>query len=100
MPAGRLCAERSVPQSIQRLIGPLESCPYLAADAVGGHLGRISPRLRAARLRRGGFASKSAGMSNVLVESFNEPAALLRGLKRLRETGMTPRGLLFLALTP
>jgi hypothetical protein len=36
----------------------------------------------------------------VVVERFSEPAALLRGLKALRERGMTPRGLVFLALSP
>jgi hypothetical protein len=36
----------------------------------------------------------------VKVERFAEPAALLRGMKRLRETGLTPRGLLFLAIAP
>jgi hypothetical protein len=36
----------------------------------------------------------------VRVERFAEPAALLRGMKRLRESGLTPRGLLFLALAP
>src|SRR5262245_34718741 len=39
-------------------------------------------------------------MSGVVVERFGEPASLLRGMKRLRETGLTPRGLLFLALSP
>jgi hypothetical protein len=38
--------------------------------------------------------------SSVLVEHFSEPAALLRGLKAMRERGLTPRGLLFLALSP
>jgi hypothetical protein len=36
----------------------------------------------------------------VTVERFGEPAALLRGLKDLRERGLTPRGMLFLALSP
>jgi hypothetical protein len=36
----------------------------------------------------------------VLVEHFPDPAALLRGLKAQRERGLTPRGLLFLALSP
>lgn len=39
-------------------------------------------------------------MSNIVVEKFPEPAALLRGLRKLRESGLTPRGLLFLALSP
>jgi hypothetical protein len=39
-------------------------------------------------------------MSSVLVESFTGPPALLRGLKAMRERGITPRGLLFLALSP
>jgi hypothetical protein len=37
---------------------------------------------------------------SVLVESFSGPPALLRGLKLMRERGITPRGLLFLALSP
>jgi hypothetical protein len=36
----------------------------------------------------------------VRVERFTDPAALLRGLKALREQGVTPRGLVFLALSP
>jgi hypothetical protein len=36
----------------------------------------------------------------VLVEHYADPAALSRGLKQLRERGLTPRGLLFLALSP
>lgn len=36
----------------------------------------------------------------VRVERFGEPAALLRGLKELRSQGLTPRGMLFLALSP
>ncbi|HZS35823.1 MAG TPA: hypothetical protein VFF06_03305 [Polyangia bacterium] len=39
-------------------------------------------------------------MSGVTVEKFTGPASLLQGLKRLRERGITPRGLLFLALSP
>jgi hypothetical protein len=39
-------------------------------------------------------------MSQILVEKFSEPAALLRGLKALRAKGLTPRGMLFLALSP
>jgi hypothetical protein len=39
-------------------------------------------------------------MSQILVETFGEPAALLRGLKGLRGSGLTPRGMLFLALSP
>jgi hypothetical protein len=39
-------------------------------------------------------------MSRVQVERFSEPTAFLRGLKRLRSGGLTPRGLLFLALAP
>ena len=39
-------------------------------------------------------------MSGVVVESFSGPPALLRGLKAMRERGITPRGLLFLALSP
>src|SRR5215471_16736765 len=52
---------------------------------------------RASVLGRG---RKEAGVSSVLVEHFAEPAALLRGLKAMRERGLTPRGLLFLALSP
>ena len=36
----------------------------------------------------------------VRVERYGEPASLLRGLKELRSQGLTPRGLLFLALSP
>lgn len=39
-------------------------------------------------------------MGGVLVESFPSPPAFLRGLRSMRERGITPRGLLFLALTP
>jgi len=39
-------------------------------------------------------------MPDVLVERFAEPAAFVRGLTRLRQNGLTPRGLLFLALAP
>ena len=39
-------------------------------------------------------------MKGVRIEDFSEPAGLLRGMKRLRESGVTPRGLLFLALSP
>ena len=35
----------------------------------------------------------------VRVERYGDPAALLRGLKELRHQGLTPRGLLFLALS-
>jgi hypothetical protein len=42
----------------------------------------------------------SGGESHVIVERYGEPAALLRGLKALRQRGVTPRGLLFLALSP
>jgi len=37
-------------------------------------------------------------MSDVAVERFAEPASLVRGLGRLRQAGLTPRGLLFVAL--
>ena len=37
---------------------------------------------------------------SVVVESFSGPPALLRGLRTMRERGITPRGLLFLALSP
>ena len=37
---------------------------------------------------------------SVLVESFSGPPALLRGLRAMRERGITPRGLLFLAFSP
>ncbi len=39
-------------------------------------------------------------MYSVRVERFSQPAPFLTGLKRLRESGLTPRGLLFLALEP
>jgi hypothetical protein len=39
-------------------------------------------------------------MSKVVVEKFAGPPALLRGLKAMRERGITPRGLLFIALSP
>ncbi len=39
-------------------------------------------------------------MSGVIVETFSGPPALLRGLRAMRERGITPRGLLFLALSP
>lgn len=38
--------------------------------------------------------------TNVITERYAEPPALLRGLKALRERGLTPRGMLFLALSP
>ena len=38
--------------------------------------------------------------TSVSVERFTGPAPLIQGLKRLRERGVTPRGLLFLALSP
>jgi hypothetical protein len=38
-------------------------------------------------------------MSGVRVESYREPSTFLQGLKSLRQTGLTPRGLLFCALT-
>jgi hypothetical protein len=37
---------------------------------------------------------------SVTVESFSGPPSLLRGLRTMRERGITPRGLLFLALSP
>src|SRR5215831_2510734 len=37
---------------------------------------------------------------SVVVESFSGPPPLLRGLRAMRERGITPRGLLFLALSP
>ncbi len=43
--------------------------------------------------------SERAG-GGVRVERYGEPAALLRGLKELREQGLTPRGMLFLAQAP
>jgi hypothetical protein len=39
-------------------------------------------------------------MSSPVIEKFSGPSALLGGLKRLRQRGITPRGLLFLALSP
>ena len=36
----------------------------------------------------------------VIVEKFTGPSSLLTGLKRLRTSGVTPRGLLFVALSP
>ena len=39
-------------------------------------------------------------MTEVTVEPFAEPASFLRGLSRLRQSGLTPRGLLFVALAP
>jgi len=39
-------------------------------------------------------------MTEVIVERFAEPAAFVRGLTRLRQEGLTPRGLLFMALAP
>jgi hypothetical protein len=38
--------------------------------------------------------------SRVLVETFSGPSALVGGLRNLRQQGLTPRGLLFLALSP
>jgi hypothetical protein len=37
---------------------------------------------------------------SVTVERYTGPAPLIQGLKKLRERGVTPRGLLFLALAP
>jgi hypothetical protein len=37
---------------------------------------------------------------SVFVEKYTGPAPLIQGLKKLRERGVTPRGLLFLALAP
>ena len=37
---------------------------------------------------------------SVVVESFSGPPALLRGMRGMRERGLTPRGLLFVALSP
>lgn len=37
-------------------------------------------------------------MGAVIIEKFNEPTGLYLGLKRLRQAGLTPRGLLFMAL--
>ena len=34
----------------------------------------------------------------MIIEKFSEPTGLYLGLKRLRQAGLTPRGLLFLAL--
>ena len=39
-------------------------------------------------------------MSGVRVEKYREPSSFLQGLKNLRQTGLTPRGLLFCALAP
>ena len=39
-------------------------------------------------------------MTEVVVERFAEPASFVRGLSRLRQGGLTPRGLLFIALSP
>jgi hypothetical protein len=39
-------------------------------------------------------------MTEVKIERFGDPSAFLLGLKALRKTGLTPRGLLFLALSP
>src|SRR5688572_12223274 len=39
-------------------------------------------------------------MGEVLLESFQSPPALLRGMRAMRERGLTPRGLLFMALSP
>ena len=44
--------------------------------------------------------SGEIGTRGVRVERYGEPASLLRGLKELRGKGLTPRGLLFLALSP
>jgi hypothetical protein len=41
----------------------------------------------------------SSSSSRVVVEKFSGPAPLVQGLKALRQRGVTPRGLLFLALT-
>ncbi len=38
-------------------------------------------------------------MSGVKVERFSEPTVFLHGLKTLRQSGLTPRGMLFLALS-
>lgn len=38
--------------------------------------------------------------TSIVVEKYTGPAPLIQGLKRLRERGVTPRGLLFLALSP
>src|SRR5579885_3703924 len=38
--------------------------------------------------------------TNVAIEKYTGPAPLIQGLKKLRERGVTPRGLLFLALSP
>src|SRR5581483_4183969 len=34
------------------------------------------------------------------VEKYTGPASLIQGLKKLRERGITPRGMIFLALSP
>jgi len=39
-------------------------------------------------------------MAEVTVERFPEPSSFLRGLQRLRLSGLTPRGMLFLAISP
>lgn len=39
-------------------------------------------------------------MTDVVVERFAEPASFVRGLSTARRNGLTPRGLLFLALAP
>ena len=39
-------------------------------------------------------------MSDVRIERYAEPAAFVRGLTKLRNEGLTPRGLVFLALAP
>jgi len=39
-------------------------------------------------------------MNAAIIEKFSGPSTLLGGLKRLRQRGITPRGLLFLALSP
>ena len=39
-------------------------------------------------------------MTGISVEKYTGPAPLIQGLKALRERGVTPRGLLFLALAP
>ena len=44
--------------------------------------------------------SDTIARTGVRVERFGEPTSLLRGLKELRKKGLTPRGLLFLALSP
>ena len=44
--------------------------------------------------------SEEIPRTGVRVERYGDPAAALRGLKELRGKGLTPRGLLFLALSP